>query len=239
MLIAYLPLGDPAVPRGLVEVYIDCGVDVLEVPLPVPNPYVDGETIQASMQRMRERGIGVPEVAMRTARIRKRHPSAPIVWMTYGPLVPPSDLVRLATRAAVDGVLFVEPARHFAHLAAQLRASGVHFLHFLPRNPSKADLDAARSSGGYVMVQAVPGRTGGWSPTRKLPDSAAVIRRMRRAEVTTPIALGVGIRTPEQARQAVAMGADGVVVGSEMVRQAVRGREAVAEYLTELREALS
>ncbi len=238
-LICYLPLGDPAMPRGLAELYIKSGVDVLEIGLPVPNPYLDGITIRESMDRVRLANVGPREIATLTARLRRRHPQQAMVWMTYGPTIPPAELVGIARRASVDGVLFVEPARHFGDLSNQLGAAGVHLLHFLARDLRQPDVAAARDSGGYVMLQATAGPTGGGDRCRRLPDSASLIRRLRRERIKTPVALGIGIQSPAQARQAVEMGADAVIVGSELVRLAGTSLSAVAEYLDELREALA
>ena len=238
-LIGYLPLGDPAMPRGLAELYVKGGVDVLEIGLPVPNPYLDGTTIRESMRRVSEANVGARELAGLTARLRRRHPGQPMVWMTYGPVMRAEELVRLAGRASIDGVLFVEPARYFGDLSSQLVALGVHLLHFLARDLPEPDVAAARQSGGYVMLPATAGLTGAGDARRKLPDSTQLIHRLRRAGVSTPVALGIGIHSPAQAKDAVEMGADAVVIGSELVRQAAVGRSAVAEYLGELREAVS
>jgi len=238
-LIGYLPLGDPAMPRGLAELYVKGGIDVLEIGLPVPNPYLDGTTIRESMRRVSEANIGAHELSGLTARLRRRHPAQAIVWMTYGPAMRADELVRLAGRASIDGVLFVEPARYFGGLSSQLEALGVHLLHFLARELSEPDVAAARHSGGYVMLSATAGVTGAGHGRRKLPDSTPLIQRLRGAGVSTPVALGIGIHSPAQARDAVEMGADAVVIGSELVRQAAVGRSAVAEYLAALREAVS
>jgi len=87
-----------------------------------------------------------------------------------------------------------------------------------------------------VMLQANPGPTG-IKPV-VLPDNASVIGMLRTLGVTTPIALGIGIGNPEQARAAVEMGADGVVVGTLMVETMLRGRGALQDLLLSLREAL-
>lgn len=238
-MICYLPIGDPSAPEDLVDVYIENGVDVLEIGIPVANPYLDGPIIRDSMERVRRAGVDARKIAMMTAQVRRRHPEQAMVWMSYAPAIDDRELVRLAKRAGVDGVLFVEPARMLSSLAGELAKVGVHLLHFMPRDLPRGDVAAARASGGYVMLQAVAGRTGAGDGTRRLPDSSDRIRQLRRAGVKTPIALGIGIHSPAQARQAVRMGASGVIIGSELVRLARRGSDTVAQYLKEIREALS
>lgn len=238
-LICYLPLGDPALPSGLADVYVEAGVDVLEIGLPVANPYVDGPTIRDSMQRSLRAGMTPTRAARETAALRERFPEQALVWMSYGPVFVPRRLVQLADRAGVDGVLFVEPARHFAALAAQFAERGVHLLHFLARELPAADVAAARASRGYVMLQGISGATGMGDPAQPLPDSAPLIETLRQAGVRTPVALGIGVTTPAQACQAIEMGADAVIVGSTVVQYALRGDQAVRTYLGELRAALS
>lgn len=237
-LICYLPTGDPTAPPDLADLYVEQGVDVLEIGIPVPNPYVDGETIRASMERVRQAGVDAAKIATISGRIRRRHPGQAMVWMSYASGMAAHDLVRLANRAGIDGLLFVEPARLFGKLSDDLADIGIHLLHFMPRGLPRPDVLAARSSGGYVMLQARNGPTGGGASQRRLPDSKRQIRELHKAKVRTPIALGIGIRTPAQARRAIEMGADGVIIGSEMVRLAQLGADAVADYLTEMRQAL-
>ena len=238
-LICYLPLGDPAVPADLADVYVECGVDVLEIGVPAPNPYLDGPAIRDSMDRARAAGVDPRSAAELTARLRERHPDQAAVWMSYGSLVEADELVALARRAEVDAMLFPEPARHFEPLGQALSGAGVHLLHFLSYELPPVDVVAAQSSGGYLMLQAIPGVTGSWSKRTPLPDGRERIDRLRAAGVDTPIALGVGISTPRQAAQAVAMGADGVIVGSTMVERGLRGRAALRRQLRELRQAVS
>lgn len=236
-LICYLPLGDPRAAGDAADRYVAAGVDVLEIGVPVPNPYLDGAVVRDSMARALHAGTTIERVAEQTARLRERYPDQAMVWMTYGPIVREEHLVALAAAAGVDGVLFPEPARHFADLARRFAEVDVHLLHFLPRDPSELDVVQARTSGGYVMLQAVEGQTGSGRQRARLPDSRSQIGRLRAAGVRTPVALGVGISTPAQVRQALAMGADAVIVGSAVLRAALRGPGPLDALLARLRAA--
>jgi len=94
----------------------------------------------------------------------------------------------------------------------------------------------ARNSQGYVMLQAHQGPTG----IRAALDGENRHRliELRSAKVNLPIALGFGIGTPEQAAQAIDMGADGVVVGSACIEAGRRGSGALARLVTQLRAAI-
>src|SRR5207302_1660959 len=114
----------------------------------------------------------------------------------------PSGLAEAVVASGVDGFLVPLQARAYGALARELEARGVRFIHFLEHDPQLRDVQAAAErSSGYLMLQANPGPTG-IKPV-VLPDSGSVIGMLRTLGVTTPIALGIGIGNPEQARAAV------------------------------------
>jgi tryptophan synthase alpha chain len=156
--------------------------------------------------------------------------------MTYPP-DDPSGLVDAVAASGVDGFLIPQPARGYLPLARELELRGVQFIHLLTHDPLLKDVQAAvRSSGGYVMLQANPGPTG-IKPV-VLPDNRTTIEMLRTLGLTTPIALGIGIANPAQARAAIEMGADGVVIGSLTVETMLKGRNALRELLLALRESI-
>jgi tryptophan synthase alpha chain len=235
-LICYVPLGDPAIGFALPELYAECGVDVLEIGVPGGDPILDGRTIADSLTRAERAGIDPARAAATIASWRHALPNTAMVWMTY-----PSDgagaLVDAAGHAGVDGVLFPAPARRFPVLSRQLERHGLHFLHFLPHDPTLRDVREAASKGrGYVMLQATPGLTGARSG--QLPDSTCLIRDLRRLGLEAPIALGIGVSEPEQAQAAIRMGAAAVIVGSATVEACLAGPRALRYFLRSLREAL-
>jgi tryptophan synthase alpha chain len=235
-LICYLPLGDPLGGDDLPQVYRDCGVDVLEIGVPGSDPYLDGKTIADSVRRARHAGVNLGKARELVADARAALPDIGMVWMTYVP-DDPSGLADAVAASGVDGFLSPVPARTCASLASQLGDRGVDFIHFLQHNPTLKDVGAAvESSRGYVMLQANPGPTG-LKPV-VLPDSAQTIQMLRTLGLSVPIALGIGIGNVQQAREAVAMGADGIIVGSLTVEKMLQGPSALAEMLSSFREAL-
>jgi tryptophan synthase alpha chain len=235
-LICYLPLGDPETGDGLPELYRDCGVDILEIGVPGSDPYLDGKTISDSVRRARHAGINLRKASELIAGYRAALPEIGMVWMTYPP-DDPSGLVDAVATSGVDGFLTPLPARNYAALARELKLQGIDYIHFLTHDPQLKDVEAAvHSSKGYVMLQANPGPTG-IKPV-VLPDNARVIAMLRKLGLASPIALGIGIGNAEQARAAVQMGADGIVIGSLTVEMLLKGRAALTELLTSLREAI-
>lgn len=235
-LVCYLPIGDPAGGEELPELYTECGVDVLELGVPGGDPYLDGPTIADSFRRARNAGINLRTASALVAAHRAELPEIGMVWMTYPP-DDPSGLVEAVAASGVDGFLTPHAARTYGGLGRHLERQGVQLIHFLEHDPRLKDVQlAVEASSGYVMLQANPGPTG--IHPLVLPDNAGVIGMLRRLGLETPIALGVGIGTPEQARAAVEMGADGVVVGSLTVETMLEGRTALRELLLSLREAI-
>ncbi len=121
-------------------------------------------------------------------------------------------------------------------IEARARAAGAGVSTFLALPVTQADIAAARLADGYVMLQAAPGLTG---PRACLdPANAQRIAGLRAEGVGAPIVLGFGISSGEQARAAVDLGADGVVVGSVALRAALKGRAELSLLLTDLRKSL-
>jgi tryptophan synthase alpha chain len=232
-LICYLPLGDPRAPDDLAALYRQCGVDVFEIGVPGEPPSLDGLTISSSLERAARAGTTAAAASAVIRSYRDSLSDQAMVWMSY-PARGAEGMVGEVAESGVDGVLFPASARRFERVGEALAARGIHLLHFLARDPPLGDAIAARRARGYVMLQAAPGVTG----TTVLADNAEFIDALRQLGVRAPIALGFGIRTAEQARAAVAMGADGVIVGSAAVEAALRGRNELEHLLHALREAL-
>jgi tryptophan synthase alpha chain len=98
------------------------------------------------------------------------------------------------------------------------------------------DIEAAKVCDSYVMLQATEGVTG---PRPDLdPANAEKINRLRAAGVTAPILLGFGISTADQAKAAIELGADGVVIGSMCLRKAREGESAIRDFVRDVRDAI-
>lgn len=237
-LACYFPLGDPLVPVELLDLYADAGVDVIEIGLSAANPTLDGAEVRASMARAdRNRArADLEQVLERLA--RRRHAPATLL-MGYAEATHPGRGVSQFW-SGLDSTLVVRPDPAAEELARGIEAcaaaAGLRPSAFLALPLTDDSLAMARAAGFYVMLQAAEGVTGQRATVD--PGNAARIARLRAGGVTRPILPGFGISTGAQARALCRMGADGVVVGSTVLRAALKGRAALAGLLAELRDGL-
>ncbi len=236
-LIAYFPLMDTAVPTSLLDVYADAGVDIVEFGWPAREPYLDGPDVRASMSRAAR---GDPLSAFAAARQRlARHSEPPkALVMTYAEPRHPA-LTNSAFFDGVDAILALGPYgdKVRAEIEARARSKGTAVSTFLSLPLTPADIAVAKLANCYVMLQAAQGVTG---PRATLdPANATRIGELRAEGVGAPIVLGFGVSNGDQARVAVSLGADGVVVGSAVLRAALNGRNELAALLRDLRDGLN
>lgn len=228
----YVQAGDPALPRDMVQIYRDCGVDLLEFGLPCADPFLDGVVIEQAMARAIAAGFNEAAVLEELKNVRSIFAPGPIVVVTYGGV----DLTRLRNDTGqwlFDAYLDLNRAQRWQRATAPATPPAAGFVSYECRED---ELAAARDASLYVMLQAMAGRTGGLATLG--PDVDARIRRIKAAGIRVPVLLGIGISTPELAAQAVALGADGVIIGSRCLAEAMRGSDALRRFIVEVREAI-
>ncbi len=228
----YVQAGDPALPRDMVQIYRDCGVDLLEFGLPCADPFLDGVVIEQAMARAIAAGFNEAAALEELENVRSIFAPRPIVVVTYGGV----DLTRLRNDTGqwlFDAYLDLSRAQRQQRATAPATPPTAGFVSYECRED---ELAAARDASLYVMLQAMTGRTGGLATLG--PDVAARIRRIKAAGIRVPVLLGIGISTPELAAQAVALGADGVIIGSRCLTEAMRGSDALRRFIVAVREAI-
>jgi tryptophan synthase alpha chain len=235
LLVSYFPACDPLVPVGLIDAYAEAGVDVLELGIRAADPFMDGAVVAASMARSSGRGLlDDARPALDHLAGMSNAPAALVfAYYTAFAAVPAARAWR-----GVDGLLGL-PAEDSAidrAMRGGAAANNVRLAEFVPFAFTVADIARARATPAYVMLQAADGRTG--ARDRLDNGNAARIKRLRAEGVTAPIVLGFGISRPEHARQAIEMGANGIVVGSRCVDKCLEGRAALAAFLEAMRTSL-
>ncbi len=220
--VPYIAAGDPdlATTGELVVALAGAGADLIELGVPFSDPIADGPVNQAAAARAIAGGATLEKILALVATARRRA-GVPIVLFTYFNPVHAYGLARFAEHAAgsgVDGVLCVDlpPEEAAGKYREALARHGLDAIFLLSPTSTRARMRAvAKTGSGFVYFVS---RTGVTGEQAELPAGLAREVRAVRGAVALPVAVGFGISTPEQVR-AVARLADGVVVGSALVRQ--------------------
>jgi tryptophan synthase alpha chain len=218
--IAFVTAGDPSLERTI-EVALgleDAGVDILELGVPFSDPLADGPVIQRASDRALKRGTRLASVLDVVCRIRARSELPLLLFSYLNPLLR-YGLDRLgadAAAAGVDGVLVTDmPPEEGGEWIACARRTGLDTVFLAaPTSPEARLKRVADCSRGFVYAVS---RTGVTGERDALSGEAADLVARLKALTGTPVALGFGLSTPEQVRAAAEV-ADGVVVGSAIVR---------------------
>jgi tryptophan synthase alpha chain len=224
--------------QEVVRAVVDAGADAVEVGIPFSDPIMDGRTIQEASQRALDLGatpVGVIDT-MATIDV-----DAPLVVMTYYNLVARLGHERCAQHlrdAGVDGAIVPDlPYDELDGWGESADAAGVEtVLLAAPTTPDDRLREICERSHGFVYGVSLMGVTG---ERAQLAEHAAAMGRRCKATTDKPVLIGVGISTPEQASQAAA-DADGVIVGSALVRRLLDGGgpDEAASFVRSLRAAL-
>ncbi|MCO6453087.1 MAG: tryptophan synthase subunit alpha [Caldilineales bacterium] len=235
----YLAVGHPDLPASLdlFQILADSGADLIEVGVPFSDPLADGPTVQAATQKALANGVTTADCLLAVRSLRARGVATPMLLMGYiNPILAYGldKFVAAAADAGADGFIIPDlPPDEAAEMEAACRENGMAlvFLVAPTSTPERLALAAAHSS-GFLYLVSVTGVTGARAD---LPPGLTDFVARVRAHTGLPLAVGFGISTPAHAA-AVAEIADGVVVGSALVRQAggEQPRARVRELATSL-----
>ena len=241
-LVCFITAGDGDTAANL-DALVEGGADVIELGMPFTDPMADGPAIQAANLRSLAGGIATADIFAMAKGFRARHPDTPLVLMGYAnPMLRRgAEWFAQACRAAgVDGVICVDvPPEEDDALGPALRTAGVDPIRLATPTTDAARLPAVLDgSSGFLYYVSVAGITGLQQAAQASIEDA--VARLK-AATDIPVAVGFGVRTPEQAA-AIAKVADGVVVGSAIVEIiAKHGRDAagpVRDYVASLANAI-
>jgi tryptophan synthase alpha chain len=221
-LVTYLTAGDPdpATSARLFAGLAAAGADLIEIGMPFSDPMADGPVIQEAGQRALKQGMTLPRTLELVRELRRADNTTPIVLMGYyNPIYRygAESFAHDAVTAGVDGVIVVDlPPEEDLELTAPARAAGLDLIRLA--TPTSDDQRLPRiveHASGFIYYVAIAGITG----TRSADSAnvAAAVARLRRF-TELPVAVGFGIRTPEQAAE-VARAADAAAVGSSLVQR--------------------
>ena len=243
-LMPYLCVGHPT-PEALLDIVPAAeaaGADIFELGVPFSDPLADGATIQAATQRALEQGATVDLAFAQARRLRERGVQAPFTLMGYYNPIFQRGLDRYCAQAAeagVDGLIVPDlPPEEADDLA---RAAGAHAVDLIfllaPTSGDDRVRLILRQASGFIYLVSLVGVTGARDSLP--PELESFVARVR-SQTELPLAVGFGISNPAQAGR-VAHVADGVIVGSAVVRAADRAADpaaAVATFVRDLRQGI-
>lgn len=199
------------------------GADVIELGMPFTDPMADGPAIQASSLRALRNGMTVLKTLDLVRRFRESDNETPIVLMGYyNPIyrMGVETFLSRARDAGVDGLIVVDlPPEEDDELCVPALQAGLNFIRLATPTTDDKRLPAVlANTSGFVYYVSITGITGSASPHAQ--NVAEAVARIKR-HTPLPVAVGFGIKTPEQAA-AIARAADGAVVGSAIIDQIAR-----------------
>ena len=222
----------------VLEALAGAGADAIEVGIPFSDPMIDGAVIQESSLRALDRGTTPEGVVADLSRVDV---GVPLVVMTYYNLIYRAGHARIAGdmhQAGVSGAIIPDlPLEEVGGWAVAADAEDVAtVLLVAPSTPDDRIAAICERSRGFVYAVGRMGVTGEQSV---LADSAREVAARIQPHTDIPVCVGIGVSTPDQARQVCEV-ADGVVVGSALVRRLLEGGgpEGAAEFVGSLRTAI-
>lgn len=236
-LVVYLTAGHPGPDESieLMRRVVAAGADIVEVGVPFSDPMADGPVIQASSQLALESGITFNATL---ELIRRAALDVPVVLFSYlNPILAAGpDALDRAAAAGVHGLLVTDlPVGADPALEARLAAGPLALVRLVaPTTPVDRMAEISHSGSGFIYVISRLGVTG--MSEAVATDLHETIERLRSVS-SLPVCVGFGISNGDQAREVAAL-ADGVVVGSALVRAAGESIEAAEELTRELRAAI-
>ena len=244
-LIPFITAGDPSLEATVpvMHALVAAGADVIELGVPFSDPMADGPTIQRASERALARGAGMRFVLEAVAQFRQTDATTPVVLMGY---LNPVEIrgaegfAAAAAEAGVDGVLLVDlPPEEADELRVAFTARQLALVLLAsPTTPQARIQRLCRDAAGYLYYVSFNGVTG----ANQLLDIGAASGRLRQLRQASPVPVvaGFGINDAASAA-AMAVDADGVVVGSALVAALATSADpaaAAGAFLAPLRKAL-
>jgi len=236
-LVAYIVAGDPDLDTStrLFEGVAAAGADLIEIGMPFSDPMADGPSIQAGGLRALKAGMTLKKTLALVRHLRARDPDTPYVLMGYyNPIYRygPETFAKDAAAAGVDGLIIVDlPPEEEQELADPAERAGLDLVRLATPTSDEHRLPTiVKRASGFVYYVAIAGITG----TRSA-EAGAVREAVARLRKFTglPIAVGFGIKNPEQAAE-VARVADAAAVGTALVDRLAQNLDPAGKAKPEL-----
>jgi len=219
--IPFIMAGDPDAETtlSLMHQLVDSGGDIIKLGMPFSDPMADGPVIEAAGHRALKAGMTLQKLLALVKAFRQSNQRTPIVLMGYcNPLYAMGweTFAQHAAEAQINGLILVDlPTEEEDEVLPHLKQAQIDLIQLIaPTTESARQSRILRTASGFIYYVAVAGITGDQSADSSV---IAIALAALREKTDLPIAVGFGIKTPQDAA-AMATLADGVVVGSALVR---------------------
>lgn len=238
--IPYIMAGDPDLDTTMEQVLMleNCGADIIELGVPFSDPLADGPTIQRAAERALKAGVALRKIIPFVKNLRQ-HTQIPIILMTYyNPIFKYGEekFIKDAVNAGVDGVIIPDlPPDEASDLIDLSRKSNLDTIFLVaPTSTEKRVKKIIAASSGFIYYVSITGITGSKLVLHEtFKEHLTLIRSL----TTKPVAVGFGVSTPEEAYK-VSRLADGVIIGSAIVKMLYEHPASAKDFIKKLREAI-
>jgi tryptophan synthase alpha chain len=220
LLIGYLVAGDPTIEESLemIQASALAGIDIIELGVPSPDPFVDGEVIKRAHKRALDAGASPAEGLLGLWRQVRREVSRPIWAMGYKrELVEEGLYLRLAEEKLIDALVLPDCSlEEQIRLQDEVGPAGIDVIRFINSAMDEEAIRTICAGATVIYAQSYSGTTG--DPMARVQGLAELCDRIRPHLPEGLLVAGFGLRSPDRVGQAVQSGFDGAVVGSVLVR---------------------
>ena len=224
-LICYIVGGYPDLEtsKEIIKTLIDSGADIIEIGIPFSDPMADGPVIQSALIKALAKGT-TPLVCFNIVKeLRKTYNNTPFLFMTYSNIVFSNNLnsfLKAAKKNNIDGFIIpdlnVEDSQDYINITKKLGLATI-FLS-APNTSKKRLVEIASASTGFVYMVSVFGTTGSRTKFKKYTFEAISAAREIVNRYKIPLAVGFGISSPDDGKKMLKSGADGIIVGSSLMK---------------------
>ena len=243
-LVAYLVAGDPDLDTTLelMHLFVNSGVDVIEIGVPFTDPIAEGPIIQKAHDRALKKDISLKNIIDMVIKFRKTNTDTPIVLMGYlNTFISHSDLIEESDKLGIDALLVVDIPGELKLNSYGISNPNIDTISLI--SPTTADnriKQITENSSGFIYYVNLRGVTG--SSNLDMNEIEKNISKIRQY-TSIPTLAGFGIKTPSDAK-ILAKCADGVIVGSSIVEMIDAAKETkdfskIEEYLKDLNRAIN
>ncbi len=240
-LITFIMGGDPNAKKSqaILNKLPSAGADIIEIGMPFSDPMADGPVIQAAGLRALKARTTLKVILTMVKDFRVKDKTTPLILMGYfNPIYHygTGKFCKDAAKAGADGMILVDlPPEEEEEFTTVATPQGLHLIRLITPTTDDARLALlTRRASGFLYYVSVAGITG-----TKSADAKQLGKRLAhlKSKTSLPVAVGFGIKTPAQAKDAAKF-SDAVVVGSALVEKIERGQQAAIAFVKSLRKAL-